>query len=723
LYEEAEQAYMELVADPSEEGRRAAVALARAALQDDDPARALALLSLAAPAGLEALPAAGRYHYGDAAERIYEYSAAAEAYLSYGAAVPAMIDVANLAAGNALFSAGQYSDAHEAFTVARDQAGDESTAYLAALRSGNALLRKGPLAEAVAAYEQAHGLATNDADRSHALAGLIAAHLDAGDDVLAAETRRRLIRELPATSLAPTALERLEASGHPVQPHERAAVLQGAGDHAGALAAYDEAISSEPRAPAAWHLAVIKSHRATGSHSGAIAAADLLLAAEPSDPLAPEAAWLRARSQQSLDMDRSAAESLAALSLTWPGHERATEALWRRAGIVEMLDGWRAAAEAFDELAERYPGDDQAHEARFRSAFLRLFAGATADAVQRFAALADESDGETRARAHYWLGRIAWDAGDAASAATHWRQAKAADERDYYGLLAADRLGEAPGAALPEPADPELADPERSVAVWLEGWLQGVDADTWDAFRRDVGHRRDVARAAAWLDLGERRAAIRTMDNAVRGSSGDAAGLAALAFEARDLGLHGPSIAAASRVLAAAPPGHEIPAPAALLRLVYPDAFGGLVRDNAAERSVPAALMFALVRAESRFEPTARSSAGATGLTQVMPSTGESIAVWLGETDFETADLYRPETAVRFGAWFLGQQLQQFDSRVPLALAAYNGGPGNAQRWWDEAGGDVDAFAEVIDYSETRKYVRWVTEAQARYESLYGDPR
>jgi soluble lytic murein transglycosylase len=74
---------------------------------------------------------------------------------------------------------------------------------------------------------------------------------------------------------------------------------------------------------------------------------------------------------------------------------------------------------------------------------------------------------------------------------------------------------------------------------------------------------------------------------------------------------------------------------------------------------------------------------------------------------------------LRFGASYLAQQLERFDGRPLPALAAYNGGPGNASRWLAAADGDSDLFAEVIDFSETRRYVRLVTEHRAQYERLY----
>jgi len=77
--------------------------------------------------------------------------------------------------------------------------------------------------------------------------------------------------------------------------------------------------------------------------------------------------------------------------------------------------------------------------------------------------------------------------------------------------------------------------------------------------------------------------------------------------------------------------------------------------------------------------------------------------------------------SVLFGVTYLAAQLDAFDGNVPLALAAYNGGPANARRW-RQASDDVDVAVEVIHLAETARYVRAVTEQYARYRALYPTP-
>ena len=166
--------------------------------------------------------------------------------------------------------------------------------------------------------------------------------------------------------------------------------------------------------------------------------------------------------------------------------------------------------------------------------------------------------------------------------------------------------------------------------------------------------------------------------------------------------------------------GERADAPRELLRLAYPDEYLDLATDAAKANGFPPLLLLALVRQESFFDPDAESTAGALGLTQVIPSTADEIAGQIDEPDFTYADLFRPTVSLRFGSHYLGSQLNLFEGDVSAALAAYNGGPGNSLRWSESAGADPDGFLEAIGLSETRAYVELVLDHYARYRYAYG---
>lgn len=772
----------------------AAVALARLALAKQDHATAKAALERVTEAGgVDALPAPGRYLYGEVLLGEGRYEEAMAAYDSYGRAAPAMIDVAQMAVGNAAFAAGDFRRALAAFTIARDQAADPGGVFLAHLRRGNALLRlgtgpAGPADTAAAAYDAAYRAAEDDTQRSQALAGLVAVHGQADDTAKANLVRHRLVHELPQTDLAARALANLKAAGQAVDAGDEAAVSAGQGDRWAALAILDAAVRAKPDHPSAWRLEILRQYTALGEHRQVLQNAGRFLAERPDDPLAAEVAWSRAGALVKLGRAGEAAEGYRSLAERWPQSERAPAAVWQQAALTEDTEGALAAAKVYDSLAHRFPQSPEAPDAQFRAGFLDWRSGALPAAAERWSALADHSTGSQLARVAYWLGRAAADTGALESATPYWRRAVAADPSGYYGLRAADRLGlpaagsngskgsagsnqgtasaasnqghassnsskvdtSATSGPSDAPADLDSFDLDQPLTDDVRGeeirrWLAAVygrpSAAEWADLRRSIEHGRSVERAAAWLAIGQRGAALRTLRQANAGLGADPPARAALALAAYRLGVYEVASSAASQVLAGAgtSASESAPAsgsasasasgstsastspPAALGQLAYPDPsiWHELVGRAAAEYGVAPSLLLAVIRQESRFEPTARSSAGATGLAQVMPATGQRIAEQLDMPDFSGQDLLQPYLSIRMGAYYLGQKLHDFDSHDWAALAAYNGGPGNARRWWAAADGDRDVFAEQIDYRETRKYMRAVLEHQAQYRRWY----
>ena len=151
--------------------------------------------------------------------------------------------------------------------------------------------------------------------------------------------------------------------------------------------------------------------------------------------------------------------------------------------------------------------------------------------------------------------------------------------------------------------------------------------------------------------------------------------------------------------------------PAWWARLWYPLKYTSIVRGHAAHYDLSPALLAAVIEQESKFDAGARSSAGAVGLMQLQPATAQGIAKYTGGSKFVLADLDDPEINVRYGAWYLHHLMQKYgDER--LALAAYNAGQQNVDRWRAEGVG--------IQFSETRAYVDRVERLEGIYRRTYG---
>jgi soluble lytic murein transglycosylase len=188
--------------------------------------------------------------------------------------------------------------------------------------------------------------------------------------------------------------------------------------------------------------------------------------------------------------------------------------------------------------------------------------------------------------------------------------------------------------------------------------------------------------------------------------------------EAHEAGLSEVAARIAS-VLIAERTSHPGEAPAGLLRLAYPLDYVVRLEDVARGAEIDPLFLAALVRQESFWDPEAVSIAGAVGLTQVMPATGEAIAATIGPDPWTPADLRLPGVSLAFGAYYLGAQIERYGSEY-VALAAYNAGPANAGDWEAAtAGGSLAEFVEVIDIGETKHYVEQVLSHYAYYRLLY----
>ncbi|MGM0365151.1 MAG: transglycosylase SLT domain-containing protein [Actinomycetota bacterium] len=154
--------------------------------------------------------------------------------------------------------------------------------------------------------------------------------------------------------------------------------------------------------------------------------------------------------------------------------------------------------------------------------------------------------------------------------------------------------------------------------------------------------------------------------------------------------------------------------------LLYPYGYREMVEEYGQKFDVDPLFILAVMRQESRFQPEVSSFAGARGLMQIMPATGQGIAQKLGMDNFHVEQLYNPEKSIMMGASYLRDQLDNFDGNKYYASGAYNGGPGAMAGWISRWGDkDIYEFVENIPYDETRDYVKKVMANYYLYHMLY----
>lgn len=146
-------------------------------------------------------------------------------------------------------------------------------------------------------------------------------------------------------------------------------------------------------------------------------------------------------------------------------------------------------------------------------------------------------------------------------------------------------------------------------------------------------------------------------------------------------------------------------------RVHYPLHYDAIIRGHAHNYLLDPALLAAVIYQESKFDPHVRSSSGAIGLMQLLPTTAKGIAIHTGGSKFRTSDLDNPEINIRYGSWYLRHLIDKYGDEE-TALAAYNAGQANVDKWRASGSG--------IRFSETRAYVANVEKLKRIYRDVYG---
>ena len=162
------------------------------------------------------------------------------------------------------------------------------------------------------------------------------------------------------------------------------------------------------------------------------------------------------------------------------------------------------------------------------------------------------------------------------------------------------------------------------------------------------------------------------------------------------------------------------PADQAVKEITLPLRHEDIIRQQAEQKNVDAALIAAVIYTESHFRDQT-SPAGAKGLMQLMPSTADYIATLSGGTEFEQGDLASPQINIAYGSFYLNHLLEKYRGSEELALAAYNAGEGKVDEWLGEAAAAGETFDRDrhVTFPETREYVSKVLEAREQYRAQY----
>ena len=331
------------------------------------------------------------------------------------------------------------------------------------------------------------------------------------------------------------------------------------------------------------------------------------------------------------------------------------------------------------------------------------------EAIDAFDAMIPMGNCLVAGKAMYWGGMAYKALGNDVEAGRWMRRALDRYPLTYYAVLAAKRLKEWEGAALPEwmvGPSPGLPDPEP---LWP---FDRLAAGPRDALRRvkDLADAGEIERA--------RRAYLPIARTVERGLKGEERARALLTIYGAIEDTHGLFQRAAAEF-----GGSMGPIPtrrsATYWMAFYPRALGSLVQVLAPRFGMPELWAYAIMRQESRYDAKQVSYTAALGIMQMIPSTARKVSKILG-VPFDVQSFFAPGNNLLFCTWYLAALFKDFNGQIVFASAAYNSGAPAIKRFLARNRGlPFDQMVESIAYNEGRNYARKVAEHLVRYAYLH----
>ncbi len=428
------------------------------------------------------------------------------------------------------------------------------------------------------------------------------------------------------------------------------------------------------------------------------------LSATASKPkMLAEGAFLSAKAFQRSGQRAEAAAAFDKLIKDFPGGEFAARGMYRWADMAEGDDDTARARSLYRNLYIELPDNTLADDALWREGWLSYLDKDYKGAYLIFNKLLNEYPYSDFAdTATYWSARTAEKLGMVDKAAVHYTDVINRFPLSYYAAISRGRISvdasETPVRKIKslsyEPHDVHTI-PDRYVSLHLNKGkaLMGL------GFREDASAELSMAEArctdkVTLLEIARLMTRIGAYNKAQR--------LVVNRFQE-------------FLIDDAGQPDTEI------WTFAFPAGFSEDVRINADKNSLNPFLIHAIIKEESSYRTDVVSRAGAVGLMQLMPSTGNNISRETGFKDYSTPSLYRSEVNISLGSSYLKKLVEGSKGKIPLAIASYNAGPNAVLSWVARYGTEeMDEFIEKIPYPETRNYVKKVLRSYDVYERLYG---
>ena len=400
-------------------------------------------------------------------------------------------------------------------------------------------------------------------------------------------------------------------------------------------------------------------------------------------------------------------------AITWYQRVVATYPSTLYAAEAQFLSGWlefnrghyKEAIAPLERSLAKYSRGKWVDDSLWFLAMSHYFLGDLSAAKHRLETLAARTGALEAGKALYWLGRIEQRLGDEEKGVGDYREVVTRYPFSWYALLSRARLAEmnspigpfgeqvsAKGPKLAATVDETLANDsliERADELIAAG--MGVDAG-FELARDERGFLKRHERAAAFAML---------LDRYRKAGNYNRPWMLAVSYSGS--ALDGPPEADARRWWENA----------------YPRAYRELVEQYQALGQNPEGYLYSIMRKESGFDPHDLSYADAQGLLQMIPPTTKRVAAALG-IPYDAGKLYEPAYNIQTASWYIGHLLAKFKNQIPIGAGSFNSGPKPVMKWIDQHGDkQIDELVELVPYTQTREYMKKVTENYARYRFLY----
>ena len=421
---------------------------------------------------------------------------------------------------------------------------------------------------------------------------------------------------------------------------------------------------------------------------------------------AAEAMFHGARALSRADRDDEAITWYRKVVASYPSTAYAQEAQFLTGWLEFNRGNYREAIKPLEASLTRYPHSKWVDDSLWFLGMAHYFLGEWNPARVRLDALARHGGALEGGKGTYWRARVDERLADKPAAIAGYTQTVTRFPFSWYALLARARLA-ALGVTVPpfgvpdaRPRGPKLAG-ELDEAIAADDLIARADALVAAGLGADAGD--ELARnERPFLKRHDRAAAFAMLLDRHR-KAGNYFRPWMLAVSYSGSALDGPAEGDARRWWENA----------------YPRAYRDLIEKYQALGANPEGYLYSIMRKESGFNPHDLSYADAQGLLQMIPATTLRVAKEL-KIPYDPGRLYEPAYNIQTGSWYIGHLLQKFKGQVPIGAGSFNSGPRPVMKWVDQYGDrEIDELVELVPYTQTREYMKKVTENFARYQYLY----